>query len=1405
MHQLCRKTLCLALSSVPSAVIAFASLVGCVVLSSCGGGGGNSGGGTQQPTITSVTVTCTPTSAQIGLTSQCSATVSGTGSYSSSVTWSAAGGIVTSAGVFTPSTPGTATITATSAQDATKSGSASVTVVVPPTITSVSAVCSPLSILTTQTSTCTSTVTGTGAYSAIVTWTATGGTITSAGVFTPTGAGNATATATSTQDTTKFGSSPITVTTPTILGVTISDLPTGTVANVTVTDPKGQQTILTASQALSAIPGTYTITAVPVVVGTSTYNAMLTTQMATVTAGNTTNAVVDYKNVVPATTKVLDSTALSSLSVSSDGLTLTMSASSPVAQSLAVGNVIVVPPTSTTGVAPLGMLRKVVSISSSNSQIIATTQPGTLSQAFQRLGFLVQNHLTSASIQAVHTAPGVIFRSGASLQRSSNIEISPNASTISDPCGGYSLGIFDVPESIKITAIPGLTVNGTVEVCSGLNFGMDIVGTGFLGLQPSVNSITATASMGEYADLTLQGDLLSGSFSPKPITLATLDFPPVAVPGLPIWVTPVVSVFVGASGNISSGVSTEVTSAGTFTGGVNYASGTWSPVPLTPSFQFAYQPPTLSASLSAKAYAGIEFDLYIYDIVGPSFKPDAYLDLEANIANNPWWALTGGIEGPMSLDVTILGENLASYDLGTLFNYSVPIVSASGPFLPASAIPVVQSVNPQQVTAGALSFSLSVLGSNFLPGAAINFGTSSFPTAWQNSSQLSATIPAALVATAGTIQVSVTNPGVSGLNSNSIPFTVIAPNNPVPAITAPLAPASLPAGSTAQTLTINGTGFLSSSTVTFNSIAHAALYISATQLTVALSSTDLSTAGTYPVVVTNPTPGGGPSNSVAFTVTPSTTTVTVSPSTVSVPIGSVQTLSAAVAGGGTVIWSVKEGSAGGSITTAGIYTAPIQIGTYHVIATNAADSSQSAASLMNVVNGPTIATIHSFNHATEGANPWAAPVWGPDGNIYGVTEAGGNLSCGYISTLLGCGTVYKSDTLGNVATLYSFAGLDGAYPVASLTATSSGMFYGTTLYGGTNTSACMAGGTSTSAGCGTVFSYSATAGFTSRYSFGPFSSSLGVGTQSSLVQTSGGSLLGANQVGGNSGCTGTIGTMSASTCGSIFSVSSSNVASALHPFTGSDGAYPAGGLLPQADGNFYGTTAGGGTLTCASYTTFGCGTIFQMTSLGAIKTLHSFTKQDGAFPDAVLILGADGSMYGTTIFGGSSTCTGGAQWQGCGTVFKVDTAGNFISLHSFSGPDGAYPAGLMQASDGYFYGTTEGGGDALCAGRYGPGCGTVFRMDSVGNVTALYSFTGKSDGSWPESALIQGTDGSFYGTAVYGGVNDDGVIFRLSNITALKSSAIVVRYFPDVQTTITPVLVDRPHVGLPGPTASKQP
>ena len=90
-------------------------------------------------------------------------------------------------------------------------------------------------------------------------------------------------------------------------------------------------------------------------------------------------------------------------------------------------------------------------------------------------------------------------------------------------------------------------------------------------------------------------------------------------------------------------------------------------------------------------------------------------------------------------------------------------------------------------------------------------------------------------------------------------------------------------------------------------------------------------------------------------------------------------------------------------------------------------------------------------------------------------------------------------------------------------------------------------------------------------------------------------------------------------------------------------------------------------------------------------------------------------------------------------------------------------------------------------------------------VRVLYSFTGKSDGSWPESGVIQGTDGSLYGTAVNGGVNDDGVIFRVSNLTALTSGTVVVDDLSAVQTTRTPVLATRPHVGPPGPPVPTQP
>lgn len=186
-------------------------------LTACGGGGTSGGAGNQSPappSISSVSVSCTPSGIAAQATSQCKATVQGTGSYSSAVTWSAGAGTISAAGLFTaPATAGTVTVTATSTQDTTKSGTASVTVQsTTPTITSVAVACSPSTIGVNATSQCSATVQGAGAYSSAVTWSASVGTISAAGLFTaPASPGSETVTATSVEDTSQSGKATVTV------------------------------------------------------------------------------------------------------------------------------------------------------------------------------------------------------------------------------------------------------------------------------------------------------------------------------------------------------------------------------------------------------------------------------------------------------------------------------------------------------------------------------------------------------------------------------------------------------------------------------------------------------------------------------------------------------------------------------------------------------------------------------------------------------------------------------------------------------------------------------------------------------------------------------------------------------------------------------------------------------------------------------------------------------------------------------------------------------------------------------------------------------------------------------------------------------------------------------------------
>jgi uncharacterized repeat protein (TIGR03803 family) len=199
---------------------------------------------------------------------------------------------------------------------------------------------------------------------------------------------------------------------------------------------------------------------------------------------------------------------------------------------------------------------------------------------------------------------------------------------------------------------------------------------------------------------------------------------------------------------------------------------------------------------------------------------------------------------------------------------------------------------------------------------------------------------------------------------------------------------------------------------------------------------------------------------------------------------------------------------------------------------------------------------------------------------------------------------------------------------------------------------------------------------------------------------------------------------------------------------------PFAGLVQGTDGYFYGTTQEGPVRVSG---TTGSGTVFQITPSGTLTTLHFFSDSDGASPTAGLVQGTDGNFYGTTQYGGA---------YGYGTVFQITPSGTLTTRHSFSYSDGAGPtAGLVQGTDGNFYGTTYQGGVY--------GYGTVFQIAPAGTglTTLLHSFS-SSDGAGPSAGLIQGADRIFYGTTLGGGPLGGGVIFKLALGAPAASAAV---------------------------------
>jgi uncharacterized repeat protein (TIGR03803 family) len=483
-----------------------------------------------------------------------------------------------------------------------------------------------------------------------------------------------------------------------------------------------------------------------------------------------------------------------------------------------------------------------------------------------------------------------------------------------------------------------------------------------------------------------------------------------------------------------------------------------------------------------------------------------------------------------------------------------------------------------------------------------------------------------------------------------------------------------------------------------------------------------------------------------------------------------------------------------------------------------------------------LTNVYSFTGGADGSHPQCALVLGTDGNLYGTTQFAGPQQNG---------TIFRYQTSGRVLTTLAGAFGSGQNPAAGLTLGSDGDFYGTTEFGGTN-------------GVGTVFKFALPGTVTTLCSF---STTNGGYPLASLLQGSDGSFYGTAPNLGNG-------------YGTVFKVTPAGSLTRLYAFTGqSDGAYPAGALVQGQDGDFYGVTPNGGANNQ--------GTVFQITPSGSLTTLHSFGGfTDGADPVGRLVLGSDGNFYGITSGGGSNFqgtvfqitpagslttfyqfqyqfqtsangvepvaglalgsdgdfygITASAGLAGDGTVFQVTPSGVLTNLASFyglwtsechsafAGPT-AYDAcdgfvtpillsgnvdtntpgeytvtymasdssgnsatntftvtvvdttppvitplggngfnpnsGLIPGAGGNFYGTTSSGGTS--------NQGTVFSISVTGLVTNLYSFTNGADGGSPDGCLVAGADGNFYGGTSTGGgpaggVGGFGTIFQVT-------------------------------------------
>ncbi|MGH9849044.1 MAG: beta strand repeat-containing protein, partial [Blastocatellia bacterium] len=290
--------------------------------------------------------------------------------------------------------------------------------------------------------------------------------------------------------------------------------------------------------------------------------------------------------------------------------------------------------------------------------------------------------------------------------------------------------------------------------------------------------------------------------------------------------------------------------------------------PLTLTINFA--PPSITTLSPTSAVAGgPAFQLTVF---GTNFAPGSVVRWNGQDRVTQFIGVT-------ELAIQVPAADIANVGSATISVFSPPPgggLSNEVTFninQAARPVPRITTINPNNAAAGGADFTLTVSGQNFVSDSVVRWNGSARPTMFVNSTQLTAQIPAADIASVGTASVTVFTPPAGGGESNAAIFTINAPSNPVPVITS-LSPATVGAGGPAFTLTVNGTGFVPGSIVQINGENRQTTVVSATQLTVQITAEDIAVSGSVAIRVFNPAPGGGTSNQAELTVINPVPTIT---------------------------------------------------------------------------------------------------------------------------------------------------------------------------------------------------------------------------------------------------------------------------------------------------------------------------------------------------------------------------------------------------------------------------------------------------------------------------------------------------------------------------------------------------